>query len=69
LPNAVKGIVYAYTPLDSSHIVPSTTRDTTTVSKTSLRIAVGLLELRVLRQNPSVRLAPPRANRARNKVT
>jgi hypothetical protein len=54
---------------DSSHIIPSTAWDTTTISKMDPKIVVGLLKLRVLGQNPLVRSAPPRANRSRNKPT
>jgi hypothetical protein len=53
----------------SSHIVPSLAWDTAIVPKLGPTIAVGLLELRVPRQNPLVGLAPPRANRARDKET
>jgi hypothetical protein len=53
----------------SSHTLPSTTRDMTTVSKTGSMITVGLLKLRVLRKNPPVGSAPPRADRARDNAT
>jgi hypothetical protein len=53
----------------SSHVMPVTSRDAATISKMGPTIIVGLLKLRVLRQNLSARLAPPRANRARSKVT
>jgi hypothetical protein len=49
--------------------MPATSRDTPIVSKIGPRIVVGLPKLRVLRQNPSIRLAPPKANNARDKVT
>jgi hypothetical protein len=55
-------------PPDSTHIVPSTTRYTTTISKMGPMIVMGLLELRVLRQNLLGSSAPPRGNRARDKV-
>jgi hypothetical protein len=54
---------------DSSDIMPSTTRDMTTVSKIGPMISMGLLELRVPRQNPRVGSALSRANRARDKET
>jgi hypothetical protein len=54
---------------DSSHIVPSTAWGMTTISKMGPTIVVDLLKLRVLRGNPIVGLAPPRANRARDKST
>jgi hypothetical protein len=68
---ALKGVVYAYMspPLDSSRIGPSTVRDMATVSKMSSMIVVALPKLRVLLQNPPVRSAPTKANRARDKVT
>jgi hypothetical protein len=50
-------------------MTPSTTRDTTTISKMGLTIVVGLLKLKVRRQNHPVGSAPPRANRARDKAT
>jgi hypothetical protein len=53
---------------NSSHDVPPTTRDTTTVSKMGPIIVVWLLSLMVLRQNPSIGTAPPTANRARDKA-
>jgi hypothetical protein len=56
-------------PSYSSHTMPSIVRDTTTVSKMGHTIVVGLLKLRVLRQNPPVRSIPPRANRVRDKAT
>jgi hypothetical protein len=37
---------------NSSHDAPSTLKDMATVSKTGPTIVVGLLQLRVLRQNP-----------------
>jgi hypothetical protein len=44
--------------------VPTTTEwDKATVSKMGSTIGVSLLELRVLRQNPSAGSALPRANR------
>jgi hypothetical protein len=53
----------------SSHILPAmTTLDTTTIFEMDPMIGVGLPELRVLRRNPPLRLAPPRANRVRDKV-
>jgi hypothetical protein len=66
LHNAVKGTVYTYTP---SHITPSTAQDMGTVSKMGPMIVVGLLKLRIQRQNPPVGSAPPSANRVRDKVT
>jgi hypothetical protein len=55
---------------DSSHVVPTmTARDTTTISKMVPMFVMGLPKLRVLRQNPLARSAPPRANIARDKAT
>jgi hypothetical protein len=55
---------------DSSHItLAMTAQDMTIVSKMDHTIVVGLPKLRVSMQNPSVMLAPPGANRARDKVT
>jgi hypothetical protein len=70
LQNALKGIVFGYTHTpDASRIGPYTTRDTTTTSKMGPMIVVGLRKLCVLRQNPPVGSALPRANRARDKAT
>jgi hypothetical protein len=69
LPNAEKGVGYAYTSPDSSHIVSSTAQDTVSIFKMRHTIAVGLIELRVQRQNLLVWSAPPRANRVRDKET
>jgi hypothetical protein len=56
--------------LGSSYIMPtSTTWDMAIISKTGPTIVMGLPKLRVLMQNPSVRSAPPKANRARDKET
>jgi hypothetical protein len=49
--------------------MPSIMKDMATVSKTGHTIIVGLPKLRVIRQNPPVRSAPPRANRARDIAT
>jgi hypothetical protein len=54
---------------NSSHDVPATAWDEAIISKMGPTIAVGLLQLRVLRQNLPARLVPPRANRARDKAT
>jgi hypothetical protein len=56
-------------PSYSLHTMPSTSRDTTTVSKMGHTIAVGLPKHRVIRQNPPVRSAPSRETRARDKAT
>jgi hypothetical protein len=54
---------------DSTHDVPTTTVwYMTIISKTGPKIVVGLLELRVLRQNPPVGSALPRPNRAKDKA-
>jgi hypothetical protein len=69
LQNAVKGVVYVYTPLlllayhtlysvGCGHHIQNESHD-----------CRGLPKLRVLRQNPPVGSAPPRANRARDKAT
>jgi hypothetical protein len=55
--------------LNSSHIIPTAIRDTTTISKTGPTIVVGLLKLRVPRQNSPAGSAPPKAIRARDKAT
>jgi hypothetical protein len=63
-------VLYMFTRLpDSSHIVPIKSQDMATVSKMGPMIGVGLPKLRVLRQNPLAGSTPPRANRARDKVT
>jgi hypothetical protein len=49
--------------------MPSTARDMATISKMGHMIAMGLPKLRVLKQNPLDGLAPPRANKVRDKVT
>jgi hypothetical protein len=49
--------------------VPTTTQDTENISKTGPMIVVGLSKLRVLRQNPSVGSALPKANRVGDKAT
>jgi hypothetical protein len=54
---------------DSLHVMPSTSWDTAIVSKMGPTIVVGLPKLRVLRKNLPTRSVPPRANRARDKVT
>jgi hypothetical protein len=54
---------------NSSHTVPSASRDTTNVSKMGPTITVGLPKLRVPRKNPPDRSALPRANKVRDKVT
>jgi hypothetical protein len=56
-------------PSCSSYTTPSTLRDTAIISKMGHRIVVGLPLLRVRRQNPPVRLEPPRATRPRDKAT
>jgi hypothetical protein len=53
----------------SSLDVPTTAWDMETVSKMGPMIVVGQLQLRVLRQNPSVGSAPPQANKVRDKAT
>jgi hypothetical protein len=53
----------------SSHDVPSTSQDTTTVSKTGPTIVEGPATLRVPRRNPLVVSELPRATRARDKTT
>jgi hypothetical protein len=69
LQNVAKGL-YMFTCLpDSSHITPTTSWDTTTVSKMGLMIVVGLLKRWVLRQNPSAGSVQPTTNRVRDKVT
>jgi hypothetical protein len=69
LQNVVKG-VYTFTHLPySSHIMLYTAQDMTTLSKMGLMIVVGLLKLGVRRQNPLVRSALLRANKARDKAT
>jgi hypothetical protein len=60
--------IHLYTPY-TSHIIHSKAWDTTTICKTVLAIAVGLLKLSVRRQNPPVRSAPLKANRVRDKTT
>jgi hypothetical protein len=53
-----------------SYIAPTTTAwDTTTISQTGPMIARGSSKLRVLRKNPPVGSALPRANRVRDKET
>jgi hypothetical protein len=49
--------------------MPSIVWDTATVSKMGHMIVMGLPKLRVLRENPLVGSVPPRAIRARDKVT
>jgi hypothetical protein len=49
LQNAVEDVVYAYTPPDTSHIMPSTERDMEAISKMGPMIVMGLLKHRVLR--------------------
>jgi hypothetical protein len=56
-------------PSYSSHTTPSTMQDMAIISKMGPTTAVGLLKLMVLRQNPPVGSAPPRANRAMDKAT
>jgi hypothetical protein len=58
-----------FTRPDSSHVIPSTAQDMATVSKTCLTIVVGMVELSGRRQNLPAGSAPPRANKARDKVT
>jgi hypothetical protein len=53
----------------SSHIKPSTMRDTEIVSKMGHTVIVGLPTLRVQRQNLLDGLEPPRATRVRDKGT
>jgi hypothetical protein len=63
---AVRGTVNPY----SSHIIPvMTAQDMTIASQMGQMIADGLAKLRVLRQNPPIGSAPPRANRVRDKAT
>jgi hypothetical protein len=63
-------VLYTFACLpDSLHIVPSTAWDTSIIFKMGPMIVVGLLELRVLRQNSLVGSAPPRAHGARDKAT
>jgi hypothetical protein len=54
---------------NSSHDTPSTSWDTTTISKMGPIIAEGPANLRVPRQNPPVRLKPLRATRVRDEAT
>jgi hypothetical protein len=54
---------------NSSHDVPSTSWDMTTVSKMGPKIAMGLQQIRVLRQNPPFGSPPPQVNRVRDEVT
>jgi hypothetical protein len=54
---------------NSSHDTPSTSRDTSTVSKMGPMIVEGPATLWVLRQNPPVRSEPYRATRARDEAT
>jgi hypothetical protein len=61
--------IHLHAPSYSSHTTPSTARDKATISKMGHTIVVGLPKLRVLRQNPPVGSALPRANRVRDKVT
>jgi hypothetical protein len=62
--------MYTFTrPSYSSHTMPSTSRDTTTMSKTGHMIVVGLPMLRVLRQHPLVGSELPRATSARDEAT
>jgi hypothetical protein len=56
-------------PSCSSHIMPSTPRDTKAVSKIGHMITVGLPKFRVRRQNPSDESEPPRATRVRDEAT
>jgi hypothetical protein len=49
--------------------MPSTARDTAIIFKMGHMIVVGLPMLRIRRQNLAVELEPPRATRARDKVT
>jgi hypothetical protein len=51
------------------HIMPSTAWDIATISKMGPIIVVGLLKLRVQRQNPPVGSVPHRANTTSDKVT
>jgi hypothetical protein len=67
--NALKGVVYIYTPPYSSRIMPSTSRDMTTISKMGHTITMGLPMLRVQRRNLPDGSEPPRATRARDKAT
>jgi hypothetical protein len=53
----------------SSHIMHYTTLDMATISKMGPTIAVGLLKLRVRRQNPPVGSAQPRVDRMKDKAT
>jgi hypothetical protein len=53
----------------SSRITPSTSRDTTTVSKMGHTVTVCLPMLRVRRQNPPDKLEPPRVTRVRDEAT
>jgi hypothetical protein len=50
-------------------MLPMIAQDTATVSQMGPTVVKGPVKLRVLRQNPLVRLAPPIANRARDKAT
>jgi hypothetical protein len=55
---------------DSSHVVPAkTAQDMTTIYQTGPMIVVSLPKLKILRQNPPVGSAPPRANKVRDKAT
>jgi hypothetical protein len=54
----------------SSYDMPTTKAwDMATITKMGTMIAMGMLELRVPKQNMSIELAPPRANKARDKAT
>jgi hypothetical protein len=64
-----KRVMYTFTrPSCSSHITPSTPRDTTTISKMGHMIVVVLPILRVRRQNSLVGSEPLRATRARDEA-
>jgi hypothetical protein len=69
LQNAIKGIVYAYTPpwLLTYHAFYITKYDNRIQNGPT--IIMGLLKLRVLRQNPPVGSVPPKENGVRDKVT
>jgi hypothetical protein len=54
---------------DFLHVVPSTSQDMKTISKTGSMIDVGLPKLKILRQNLPVGSVPLRANRVRDKAT
>jgi hypothetical protein len=56
-------------PSCSSHTMPSTPRDTATVSKMGYTIVIDLPMLRVRRQNPSIGSELSRTHRVRDEMT